>query len=100
MDRYNNTSTRKEESISVKSTTVYSIPAESTEDYYLISTLGDRFDILAQEYYRDSSLWFIIASANPTLRRDTLLIEPGNQIRIPLPLSKVLSKLRSENKSR
>ena len=100
MNRYGNTSDRKVEGVSIKSSTVYNAPAESTEDIYLISTLGDRFDILAQEYYNDSSLWYVIASANPSLRRDTLLIEPGIQLRIPLPLSKVLAKFRSDNTTR
>jgi|SRR6056300_50671 len=100
MSRYTNTSNTAVDSTSAKGTTVYSIPSESTEDYYVISTLGDRFDILAGEYYNDSSLWYIIAAANPTIRRDSINIEPGNQIRIPLPLSKVLTNLRSENKNR
>ncbi len=100
MNRYNNTSTREKEGTFLKSTTVYSIPAESTEDYYLISTLGDRFDILAQEYYNDSKLWYILAAANPTVRRDTLVIEPGIQIRIPLPLGKVLTEINSQNSNR
>jgi nucleoid-associated protein YgaU len=100
MSRYNNTPNITSDNISGNGTTVYNVPAESVDDIYLISTLGDRFDILAQEYYKDSSLWYIIAAANPTLRRDTLLIEPGIQLRIPLPLSKVLAKLRSDNTSR
>lgn len=100
MSRYRNTLDRVVEGVTVKSSTVYSAPAESVDDIYLISTLGDRFDILAQEYYNDSSLWYVIASANPSLRRDTLLIEPGIQLRIPLPLSKVLVKFRSDNTTR
>lgn len=100
MSRYDNTASRKEDGYSIKGSTVYNAPAESIDDIYLISTLGDRFDILAQEYYNDSSLWYIIAAANPTLRRDTLLIEPGIQLRIPLPLSKVLAKFRSDNTTR
>ena len=100
MSRYSNTSDITLGSTSAKASTVYSIPPESTEDYYVISTLGDRFDILANEYYKDSSLWYIIAAANPSIRRDSIYIEPGNQIRIPLPLSKVLAKLRSDNKNR
>lgn len=100
MSRYKNSPDRVEEGVPAKGSTVYPIVGESTEDYYVISTLGDRFDILANEYYKDSSLWYIIAAANPNIRRDSIYIEPGNQIRIPLPLSKVLAKLRSDNKNR
>lgn len=100
MNRYNSTSEINYDGIKVKGSTVYTVPPESTEDYYLISTIGDRFDTLANEYYRDASLWYIIASANPSIRRDTLYIEPGHQIRIPLPLSKVLTVLSNENLSR
>ena len=34
-------------------------------DNYVITTIGDRFDLLAQQYYNDSSLWWIISIANP-----------------------------------
>ena len=53
-------------------------------DIYVYTTVGDRLDILAQQYYKDSSLWWIIANANPKLRQDSLTPSPGIQIRIPL----------------
>ena len=52
-------------------------------DTYVISTAGDRFDILAQEYYQDSSLWWIISTANENLTQNSLTIPEGLQIRIP-----------------
>ena len=99
-NRYRNIPVREDQQEKVYSSSVYSIVPESTDDYYVISTIGDRFDVLAQEYYNDSKLWYILAAANPTVRRDTLFIEPGIQIRIPLPLSKVVRKLNSENSNR
>jgi hypothetical protein len=33
-------------------------------DIYVATETGDRLDTLAYEYYQDSSLWWIIASAN------------------------------------
>lgn len=99
-NRYSNIPVRTEEGKQIYSSTVYKVPSESTEDYYVISTVGDRFDILAQEYYNDSKLWYILAAANPAVRRDALFIEPGIQIRIPLPLAKVLAELNSENNNR
>lgn len=99
-NRYRNIPVRNEDGYQVTSSTVYSILPESAEDYYLISTMGDRFDILAQEYYNDSKLWYILAAANPTVRRDTLFIKPGIQIRVPLPLGKVLTEINFQNNNR
>ena len=36
----------------------------SANDTYVYTTVGDRFDTLAQQYYGDSSLWWIISIAN------------------------------------
>lgn len=99
-NRYSSIPVREEQQEKVYSSSVYNIAPESVDDYYVISTTGDRFDVLAQEYYRDSKLWYIIAAANSTVRRDTLFIEPGVQIRIPLPLSRVLLELNAENSNR
>lgn len=56
------------------------------EDIYVYVTKGDRIDILAQIYYNDSSLWWIISKANPNIiSLDTLYPNPGDQIRIPFP---------------
>lgn len=100
MSRYRDTKTKVVENQPAIGTTVYTVPAESTQDYYVISTFGDRFDILANEYYSDSSLWYIIAAANPHIRRDSIIIPEGQQIRIPLPLSNVLSTIKSQNSTR
>ena len=100
MSRYDKISTVIREGQPLRGTTVYKDVEASPEDYYVITTVGDRFDILANQFYRDSSLWYIIAAANPTVRRDTLLIEPGYQIRIPMPLSRVLTAIDNENANR
>jgi hypothetical protein len=52
-------------------------------DIYVYSEEGDRFDILAQQYYNDSSLWWIITTANTFLKQDSYYIPLGIQIRIP-----------------
>jgi hypothetical protein len=54
-------------------------------DYYLYTTQGDRYDILANTYYGDSQLWWVISIANPTQRQDSLIPELGTQIRVPHP---------------
>lgn len=61
---------------------VYPVIPESFDDIYLITSEGDRYDLLAQTFYRDEDLWWIIALANNTTS-DDLAIQPGVQIRIP-----------------
>lgn len=54
-------------------------------DIYVYTTAGDRFDLLAQTYYGDSSLWWVISRANPSQTSDSLIPNKGEQIRIPSP---------------
>jgi len=81
-------------------TTVYPEIPLNDNDIYLITTQGDRFDILAYQYYKDTSLWWIIASANPGVNRDSLTITPGLQVRIPADKAKVISLFRELNTNR
>jgi nucleoid-associated protein YgaU len=70
----------------------------SVDDIYVITTEGDRFDLLAQQYYGDSSLWWIISIANETLSQNSLFIPLGIQLRIPSNPSTVLINYASLNK--
>lgn len=83
-----------------KTTLVYPYIPEHPDDIYVITTLGDRFDILASQYYGDSSTWWIIASANPEVDRSALQITPGIQLRIPFSKSRVLNLVQSANINR
>ena len=84
----------------VRGTTVYRVPPESADDLYVITTVGDRFDLLAQQFYSDSEYWWIIASANPTVRRDSISITPGTQLRIPGSLAETLRFYENANTNR
>ena len=75
-------------------------------DIYVYTTQGDRFDILANQYYGDSSLWWIISSANTAvagtslpsdLPQDSLIIPEGIQIRIPANYASVLQNFKVLN---
>ena len=55
----------------------------SSLDIYVYTTQGDRYDILALNYYNDSSLWWVINRANPNQPSDSLYPIIGTQIRIP-----------------
>jgi phage tail protein X len=72
----------------------------SENDVYVYTTQGDRYDLLALNYYGDSSFWWIIAAANPNIDLMTLVIPEGVQIRIPGNFSQVVSEFNLINQLR
>ena len=58
----------------------------SNNDIYVITTIGDRYDLLANQYYKDPSLWWVISSANPEYI-GSLNPPLGVQLRIPANIS-------------
>lgn len=68
----------------------------NNEDNYVITTLGDRFDIMAINFYGDSTLWWIIPSANG-LPGDSLFPPIGLQLRIPSDISQILNSYKLIN---
>ena len=71
----------------------------SNEDNYIITTVGDRLDLLAFDFYGDTIFWWVIASAN-ALPGDSLYIEPGTQLRIPVDLSGIVNDYKLVNTRR
>lgn len=69
----------------------------SENDIYVIVTDGDRFDSLAQQYYGDSSLWWVISIANRTLKQNSIFPPPGTQIRIPFEPNEVINTYNQIN---
>ena len=55
----------------------------STSDIYVVTVQGDRLDLLANTYYKDPSLWWIISVANSNITFGSMFPEPGIQLRIP-----------------
>jgi hypothetical protein len=78
-------------------TTRYPEIPRSLSDTYVYTTIGDRFDTLAQQYYNDSSLWWIISIANDNLYQNSLTPPIGSQIRIPANPSPILAEFESIN---
>jgi nucleoid-associated protein YgaU len=99
MNRYSITGTKVAEGKEIRPTVVYPEVPASEQDYYVITTTGDRFDILAKQFYNNQTYWWVIASANPNVRRDSLYIEPGLQLRIP-PLATILESYEQLNRTR
>jgi hypothetical protein len=66
-------------------------------DIYVYSTIGDRFDKLALQYYSDSTLWWVISIANTNLTQGSYYIPEGSQIRIPANISKIMAQYNALN---
>lgn len=98
--RYSNISGKRVNGTIARGTTIYPEVPASTEDVYIIATTGDRFDILASQFYGNPKYWWIIASNNPDVDRSSLNITPGVQLRIPLSLEKVLNVYKNINRNR
>jgi len=75
------------------------IPA-TANDTYVITTGGDRYDTLAQQFYGDKSLWWIISTANPGSNTDSLSAKPGIQLRIPANPQTVIDRYNTLNRIR
>ena len=71
----------------------------SSNDIYILTTIGDRLDTLADQFYNDVRLWWIIANANPDIvRRDSYSLKPNLEVRIPSNTSQILEDFKQINK--
>ena len=80
-------------------TTKYPDIPLSFNDIYVYTDEGDRFDILAQQYYGDSSLWWLISVANPQLEQNSIIPPFGVQIRIPQNVGGAIAQYNAFNES-
>jgi hypothetical protein len=80
-------------------TNVYPEIAPTDNDYYVITTVDDRLDLLAYDFYQDSSLWWIISSAN-ALPGDSIYPPVGIQLRIPQDIQSILTTYNRVNNVR
>ena len=70
----------------------------SIDDIYVKTVSGDRLDLLANQFYNDTRLWWIIATANMNvIRRDSFNLKAGLEIRIPADIQDILSNFESLN---
>lgn len=66
-------------------------------DIYIIAYKGDRFDILADQYYNDSSLWWVISTANSGIPQNSLYLPEGAQLRIPADVTSAINNFEAIN---
>ena len=79
---------------------VYPDIPTTVDDIYVITTGGDRYDTLAQQFYKNKSFWWIISTANPGSNTDSLSVKPGIQLRIPANPTDVIKAYDRINKIR
>lgn len=71
----------------------------SANDMYVMTLEGDRLDLMAEQFYKDTRLWWIIAQANPSkIRRDSYTVKSGIEIRIPREINLILKNFKNINK--
>jgi nucleoid-associated protein YgaU len=61
-------------------------------DFLIITEEDDRLDTLAFQFYKNASLWWVIAVYNNLTNID-LKLEPGLQLRIPIDPTYVTNKI-------
>lgn len=64
-------------------------------DLYIQYNIEDKLETVAYRVYSDPKLWWIIMLANPEYTME-YEIEPGETLRVPLPLNSVITEIRSQ----
>ena len=76
--------------------TKYPPVTTSNDDFFIITQATDRLDLIASDFYGDSTLWWGIAMAND-LPGDSLFTTPGFQLRIPGNLNDAIQEFNTLN---
>ena len=78
-----------------KPTIVPNVPIKDS-DIFVYPIYGDRFETIAQRYYNDSTLWWIIAKANE-LSKGQISADPLKKLRIPTEIDDILESVEKSN---
>ena len=92
----NDTGIPSESGNSMYAPTYYPVIEAKIEDNYIVTGTEDRLDLIAFDYYGDSSLWWIIATAND-LPGNSLYPAVGTQLRVPANYAQVIQDFASIN---
>jgi len=71
------------------------IPIKDT-DIFVYPIYGDRYDTMAQRYYDDSNLWWIIVKAND-ISDGKIAPDPLKKLRIPTEIDDILQSISQVN---
>lgn len=98
MNRYTQTNSsvfKRYDGKRVLRTTRYPKIPVGFNDLYIVASETDYLDSLAYKFYKDSTLWWIIAQANGI--KATLKAPTGVQIRIPQNIDVIIANFRRSN---
>ena len=96
MNRYKKTEIKLDkDGKRVYTTTYYPNISLSNSDQFIQTKIGTRLDNLAQVYYGDSTLWWIIAKANGI--KGFTSLKSNTRLRIPSNISKILEDFKKLN---
>jgi len=92
--RYDNNETQKlNDGRNVYRTRIYpNIPLKDS-DIYIVTQQGDRLDTIANQFYGDSSLWWIVATAN-NVHDPSFTVPDGTTLRIPKDYISILNQFK------
>jgi len=76
--------------------TYYPSTNAQENDSYIITGTEDRLDLIAYDFYGDSTLWWVIAMVND-LEGDSMFPPVGMQLRIPANVSELLNAFNQAN---
>ena len=89
MSRYDNVEKIQNKNVTTIGTSYLPKFKEGNSDVLLIATEGDRCDLISQEYYGTTELWWYIASVNNLSSNN---IEAGTQLRVPVSIEQAILK--------
>lgn len=92
--RYQNNKTQKLDDgrVVYRSRLYPNIPL-SDNDIYIVTQQGDRLDSLANQFYSDTSLWWIIATAN-NVHDGSLSVPDGTTLRVPVNYLQIVQNFK------
>ena len=106
MDRYNGVKIlrNKNQFVGTPNTQYYNgvtyplIPNSET-DIWIETEFGDRLDNLANQFYGDVTLYWIISIANPNkINMGSFTLPVGSQIRVPTQITRIIDSYNVLNK--
>ena len=96
--RYQTTKTKKsKEGFRTYTTTYYPNIPISDSDTFILAKEGSRLDSLANEYYGDTKLWWVLAKSNGI--RGKIALKAGELIRIPGNITKIIDDFEAINET-
>jgi len=72
---------------------IYPNIPKKNNDIHIVTQEGDRLDALANQFYSDSSLWWIIATAN-NIHDASFAVSPGTTLRVPIDYNGIVNNFR------